>query len=327
MLKVIRAGMMTAVQDGGRTGYRGLGISQGGVLDLPAMHMANLLVDNGADAAVLEITLGQFSAEITAAGWLALTGADCHAQLDGKPVWTGWRFQVRPGQVIKLATPKHGMRSYLAVSGGFDVPVVLNSRSTDLKAGFGGHQGRMIRDGDTLRAGSPQSMPTRQMGIRQLLFGNRVRALPGPEYREFSADSQEAFWRSSWQLNPQSNRMGYRLQGRTLTRTTDRELFSHGVLPGVVQVPHSGQPIVLMADAQTTGGYPRIACVIAADLFHLAQIRLGEPIHFVQCTLEDAHAAWLDQQRYLEQIAWQLAQYRQPVAATGSPAKTRKKVK
>ncbi len=306
MLKVLHAGMMTAVQDGGRGGFRNLGVSQGGVLDLPAMKMANLLVANPMDAAVLEITLGQFSAQVISAGWLALTGADCHAQLDGKPLWTGWRFPVRPGQVVKLATPKHGMRSYLAVSGGFDVPEVLNSRSTDLKAGFGGYQGRKIQDGDVLRAGKSLALPRRQIGIRQLLFGNRVRALPGPEYREFTADSQEAFWRSSWQLSPQSNRMGYRLQGWALKRNTERELFSHGLLPGVVQVPHGGQPIVLMADAQTTGGYPRIACVIAADLFHLAQIRLGEPIHFVQCTLEEAHAAWLEQTRYFDQIAWQL---------------------
>jgi len=306
MLKVLHAGMMTAIQDGGRNGFRHLGISLSGVLDLPAMKTANLLVGNRLDDAVLEITLGQFHAQITAPGWLALTGADCHALLDGKPVWTGWCFQVRPGQTITLTTPKHGMRSYLAISGGFDVPRVLHSRSTDLKGGFGGYLGRKIMDGDLLIAGEVRTMPSRQIGIRQLLFGNRVRALPGPEYREFSADSQEAFWRSSWQLSPQSNRMGYRLQGRTLTRNTDRELFSHGLLPGVVQVPHGGQPIVLMADAQTTGGYPRIACVIAADLFHLAQIRLGEPIHFVQCTLEEAHAAWLEQTRYFEQIAWQL---------------------
>ncbi|AHF77803.1 Urea amidolyase-like protein [Sodalis praecaptivus] len=308
MLKVIRAGMMTAVQDAGRDGYRNLGINQGGVLDAPAMKMANLLVGNAQDAAVLEITLGQFCAEITRPGWLALTGADCHARLDDKPLWTGWRFAVRPGQQVKLALPKHGMRSYLAVSGGFDVPPVLQSRSTDIKAAIGGLEGRWVRDGDRLPVGEPGRLPTRQMGIKQLLFGNRVRALPGPEYQEFSAEAREAFWRVAWQLSPQSNRMGYRLQGSALVRTADRELFSHGVLPGVVQVPPGGQPIVLMADAQTTGGYPRIACVIEADLYHLAQIRLGEPIHFVQCSLDEAHLAWQQQSRYLEQLAWRLTQ-------------------
>ena len=307
MLKVLHAGIMTAVQDGGRTGYRNLGIASGGVLDKPAMKLANLLVGNSEDTAVLEITLGQFTAQITKPGWLALTGADCHAHLDDKPLWTGWRFQVQPGQVVKLSTPKHGMRSYLAISGGFAVPEVLGSRSTDLNSGIGGYQGRLIQDGDMLPLGTSQNLPSRQIGIRQILFGNRVRALPGPEYREFSAESQDAFWRSGWQLSPQSNRMGYRLQGTLLKRHNERELYSHGVLPGVVQVPHGGQPIVLMADAQTTGGYPRIACVIEADMYHLAQIRLGDSIHFVQCTLEEAHSAWLNQASYLQHIAWQLA--------------------
>lgn len=111
---------------------------------------------------------------------------------------------------------------------------------------------------------------------------------------------------SPWQLSSQSNRMGYRLQGQILKRITDRELLSHGLLPGVVQVPHNGQPIVLMNDAQTTGGYPRIACIIEADMYHLAQIPLGQPIHFVQCSLEEALKARQDQQRYFEQLAWRL---------------------
>ena len=134
-----------------------------------------------------------------------------------------------------------------------------------------------------------------------------MRALPGPEYHEFSEESQEAFWRTAWRLNPQSNRMGYRLQGRKLLRETSRDLLSHGLLPGVVQVPPNGQPIVLMADAQTTGGYPRIACVIEADLYHLAQLRLGEPVHFVHCTLEEALLAKREQQRSLDHMAWGLA--------------------
>lgn len=138
------------------------------------------------------------------------------------------------------------------------------------------------------------------------MWGNRIRALPGPEYHEFDEASQASFWRSPWQLSPQSNRMGYRLQGQPLTRTTEREMLSHGLLPGVVQVPHNGQPIVLMNDAQTTGGYPRIACIIEADMYHLAQIPLGQPIHFVQCSLEEALKARHDRLRYLEQLTWRL---------------------
>ncbi len=203
--------------------------------------------------------------------------------------------------------PLRGMRSYLAVNGGFDLPEVLNSTSTDLKAAFGGWQGRKLQDGDRVPLGKPTRQFDKKVGVRQLLWGNRIRALPGPEYHEFSREAQQAFWRTAWKLSPQSNRMGYRLEGRQLKRDTSRELLSHGLVPGVVQVPPNGQPIVLMADAQTTGGYPRIACIIEADLYHLAQIRLGEPIHFIHCTLPEAMQARQHQQRALNQMVWGLS--------------------
>ncbi|EHD22483.1 MULTISPECIES: 5-oxoprolinase subunit PxpC [Brenneria] len=309
MLKIIRAGLHTSVQDTGRFGFRRLGISQSGALDIPALKLANLLVGNAENAGALEITLGKFVATFTSPCWVALTGADCHADLDDKPLWTGWRFAVKAGQTLKMHLPRYGMRSYLAFSGGVDVPEALGSRSTDLKAGFGGFAGRLLADGDELPLGAAARLPTRETGVKQLLFGNRVRALPGPEYQEFSENAREAFWRTPWHLSPQSNRMGYRLQGPELQRTTQREMPSHGLLPGVVQVPHNGRPIVLLADAQTTGGYPRIACVIEADLYQMAQIRLGEPVHFIRCTLAEAQQAAEQQRRYLQQLAWRLHDY------------------
>lgn len=306
MLNIIRAGMYTTVQDGGRHGFRQSGISHCGALDKPAMQIANLLVGNDANAPVLEITLGQVVIEFEADGWFALTGASCEARLDNHLVWTGWRLPMKAGQRLTLNRPQHGMRSYLAVAGAIDVPEVMGSHSTDLKVGIGGLEGRLLKDGDRLATGEPQRQFLGAQGVKQLLWGNRIRALPGPEYHEFDAVSQDSFWRSPWHLSPQSNRMGYRLQGQPLTRTTERELVSHGLLPGVVQVPHNGQPIVLMNDAQTTGGYPRIACIIEADMYHLAQIPLGQPIHFIQCSLEEALKARQDQQRYLEQLKWRL---------------------
>lgn len=306
MLKVTRAGLYTSVQDGGRIGLRQSGISYCGALDKPALQIANLLVGNDADAAALEITLGQCSFEFERDGWFALTGAGCDATLDGAAVWTGWRLQVKAGQRLTLNRPTRGMRSYLAVSGGIDVPQVMNSYSTDLKTGMGGFKGRLLKDGDVLPLGKPQRDFAEAQGVKQLLWSNRIRALPGPEYHEFEKASQDAFWRLPWQLSPQSNRMGYRLQGQQLARTTDRELVSHGLLPGVIQVPGNGQPIVLMNDAQTTGGYPRIACIIEADMYHLAQIPLGQPIHFVPCTLEEALEARRVQKQFIEQLAWRL---------------------
>src|SRR5476651_2188627 len=175
MLNILRAGIFTTVQDLGRSGYRQLGVSQTGALDAPALRIGNLLVGNDENAAGLEITLGQFSTQFSRSGWIALTGAGCHAELDGKTLWTGWRYPVNPGQTLTLKTPTRGMRSYLAVSGGIDVPEVLGSRSTDLKTAFGGLEGRPLRDGDHLPVGNVWQEPKQSNGIKQLL-GNRVRA-------------------------------------------------------------------------------------------------------------------------------------------------------
>lgn len=306
MLTVIRAGMYTTVQGGKRTGLRQSGVSYCGALDEPALQIANALVGNAPGAAGLEITLGKCEVEFGRDAWFALTGAGCDARLDGKSVWTGWRFLAKAGQRLVLKRPLHGARSYLAVAGSFAIPAVMGSVSTDLKTAIGGLEGRLLRDGDILPLGEPLRTFVRQQGVKQLLWGNRIRALPGPEYHEFDSASQEAFWRLPWQVSPQSNRMGYRLQGQPLVRTTSRELLSHGLLPGVIQVPSSGQPIVLMNDAQTTGGYPRIACVIEADMYHLAQIPPGQPIHFVQCSLDEALNARREQRLFLDQLAWQL---------------------
>ncbi len=306
MLIIIRAGIHTSVQGGKRIGLRQSGVSYCGALDGPALSIANALVGNDLNAAGLEITLGQCEVEFAKTSWFALTGAGCDAKLDGQDVWTGWRYLAKAGQRLVLKRPLHGMRSYLAVAGGLDVPDVMGSPSTDLKTGVGGLEGRLLRDGDRLALKPASKQFSGPQGVKQLLWNNRIRALPGPEYHEFAKTSQESFWRLPWQLNPQSNRMGYRLQGQPLVRTADRELVSHGLLPGVVQVPSNGQPIVLMNDAQTTGGYPRIACIIEADMYHLAQIPLGQPIHFVPCTLEEALAARSEQTRFLEQLAWRI---------------------
>lgn len=308
MLNIIRAGMYTSVQDAGRSGFRQSGVGLCGAMDAPALAVANLLVGNDPGAAVLEITLGQAVVTFERESWFALSGAPCEADLDGQPVWIGWRTRAKAGQTLTLGRPKLGIRSYLAVAGGIDVPVVMGSRSTDLNAGIGGLEGRRLRDGDRLEVLPARHAFSRPQGVKLLLPGNRIRALPGPEYQEFDARSQRMFWGAPWHLDPQSNRMGYRLNGQALTRTATREMVSHGLLPGVVQVPHGGRPIVLMNDAQTTGGYPRIACVIEADLYQMAQVPLGQPIHFIPCTLEEALEAKQDRQRYLEQLAWRLEQ-------------------
>lgn len=167
----------------GRHSFRQSGISHCGALDKPALNVANLLVGNDANAAALEITLGQLVVEFEADGWFALTGAGCEAHLDRTPVWSGWRLPVKAGQRLTLKRPLHGMRSYLAVAGGIDVPEVMGSRSTDLKVGIGGFEGRLLRDGDRLAIGISTRQFNGPQGVKQLMWGNLIRALPALNIR------------------------------------------------------------------------------------------------------------------------------------------------
>lgn len=306
MLKILRAGLQSSVQDAGRLGFRRIGVSRAGALDLPALRIANLLVGNSQGEAALEVVLGQFTLQFEKETWFALTGAGAHAKLDGEPVWTGWRKRARAGQRLTLDLPARGMRSYLAVAGGIAVPEIMESKSTDFGAGFGGFEGRKLISGDRLPVGKPGRDFSHSVGVRQLLWGNRIRAIPGPEYHQFAQSSRNSFWHQPWHLSRDSNRSGYGLRGQPLIYKHRPDSHYHGVLPGVIQVPHSGLPTVLMNDAQSLGCYPRIASIIEADRYHLAQMRLGEPIHFVTCSVEEALEADNEQQSYFAKLAWQL---------------------
>jgi 5-oxoprolinase (ATP-hydrolysing) subunit C len=299
MIELLRAGPLTTVQDLGRPGWRDRGISRCGALDELALQAGNLLVGNTPGAAALEFTLGTATLRFEADTWVAMTGTDSEASLDGRPLRPGWRCAVRAGQVLKLAAPRERMRSYVCVAGGIAVPVVLGSRSTDLKAGFGGLDGRALRDGDRVPLGEAKQLPMRPAGVMLPEWTAEVRVLPGPDCADFAAAARAAFWSTDWAVTPQSNRMGYRLAGPALMRRRGGELVSHGVVPGVVQVPASGQPIVLLADAQTTGGYPVMAVVIRADLWKLAQLRLGAALRFVACTPAEAVAELNERQQLL----------------------------
>lgn len=302
LVEILRAGPLTTVQDLGRSAWPDRGISRCGALDDCALSWGNLLVGNPIGTAGLEFTLGAASLRFEADCCVVLTGTDADAALDGRPLRPWWRQRVRAGQTLKLAAPRERMRSYLAISGGIALPPALGSLSTDLKAGFGGLGGRALRDGDQLPLHPCAALPSRTIGIRAPAWDATVRVLPGPEHEEFSAAARAGFWGADWQLTPQSNRMGYRLAGPVLERERGGELASHGVLPGVIQVPPSGQPIVLLADAQTTGGYPKIGVVIRADLWKLAQLRLGGALRFVPCTLDEARDALRRQQTTLDQL-------------------------
>ena len=331
MIDVLRAGVLSSVQDLGRTGYRHLGVAKTGALDALALEVGNRLVGNAPQAAAIEVTVGPAALRFKQAMRIAITGAQFQATLDGAPVHTWWSLPVRPGQELVLQSPARGMRGYVCVSGGIHVLPVLGSRSTDIGASFGGLGGRKLRDGDRLPVGTAAAGRGRAMAVDAPAFGVKapqwcrfanvahepvrrgkhaagaeraiaIRVLRGPEYDTFGDEARTAFWSDEWCVTPNSNRMGYRLSGTPLSREGQGELLSHAVLPGTIQVPGNGQPIILMSDAQTTGGYPRIGVVIAADLWKLAQVRLGESVRFVRSTREEARYALTEEHAYLRQI-------------------------
>lgn len=301
MITILRPAVQTTVQDLGRRGHRHLGVGLCGAMDKLALQIGNALVGNADDAAALELCLPPATMRFDTDSLIALTGADCLARLDGATLPVGSSILARAGMTLELLHPMRGARAYLCVAGGIDVPPLLGSRSTDLQAQFGGLAGRMIRRGDELRL-LPADAPPRICSTSLPTSEGPIRVIAAPEFDEFAPASRALFFGVDWKVTSQSNRMGFRLEGPALTRTAQYELKSHAVFPGVIQVPKGGAPIVLMADAHTTGGYPRMATVIAADQSRLAQAVPGESVRFSLCTREAALQALQQQQVQLQTI-------------------------
>ncbi len=277
-LAVVRPGALTFVVDRGRFGARHLGVAWCGAADAAAFEAANFLVGNDANAAALEITLGNASFRFEAETVFALTGADAHARLDERFVEPWRAHRADADAVLQLAFPQRGARTVLAVAGGIDVPPVLGSRTTDLAAGFGGLHGRALRASDVLALGQP-AHPLAQRRVDAPAGGDAVRVVAFDRFAHLDAASQQAFWECAWTAGHESNRMGYRFSARPL-RYEREAPPSHAVFPGFIQVPPSGEAIVLLADAQTTGGYPSIGVVHPEDLGIVAQLRPGETLRF-----------------------------------------------
>ena len=323
MIEILGAGALTTVQDRGRHGCLRWGVGTAGAMDGMALAAGNILLGNDAGVAAVEVQVFPFRVRFTADCAFALTGADCVAQLDGVPLLPWSSQHARAGQELKLGTPKAGpartSRAYLCLPGGVDVPVVLNSRSTQLRGAFGGLGGRALQRGDVLRAATPEAkgaatglallppelaMPLKRDGVPA------VRVLPAAEYERYTPQSRAGFWRNEWKITPQSDRYGYRLSGEALQAKAPMEMRSHGIVPGVIQVPPDGQPIVQMRDAQPTGGYPKFGTVIEADLWRLGQAPIGSRIRFVETTWEEALDAGEELEAWLADAARQVGLYR-----------------
>ena len=334
MIKVISAGIQTSIQDLGRLGHRQHGVAQSGALDYVAMTQANYLLGNEAHEATIEIAIGAVELLAQTNSYITVVGNYTAITLTPR---RGNIIPIRSGQVLKLENGDHltihakGQfnRCYLALQGGIDVPSIMGSRSTDIAAGFGGLDGRCIQAHDTICSRPSNTSPLPQpsaatatnitASIINSRFakpdqaGHTIRVIPGPEYPCLSVLSQQQLWQSDWQISTESNRMACRLMDSTQDNTAHLQTLkladeqsslshgmpSHAVIPGTIQLPPQGMPIILLADCQTTGGYPRIGSVIEADLWRLAQMPISSLFRLVECDRPSAIKALQQQQQSL----------------------------
>jgi len=309
-IEVLKAGALTTIQDLGRTGYLGAGVPGGGAMDRLAARVANLLVGNPEGAAVLETTMAGPALLFHAETLVAV----CGASFTGVPSWRP--FVVKAGETLSLAELDSGCRGYVAVAGGFVVPSVMGSASTYLRARLGGVEGRALHKGDALQVGvtaKPQPAQVEHWHLSSSILPAYsaqpvVRVTRGAQWDWFSEDGQYRLCEARFSVLPQSDRMGLRLNGAALTLKEGREMASEAVTFGSVQVPPDGQPIALMADRQTIGGYPKIADVISVDLPLLAQLRPGDQILFTHVSLDEAQALYLAEEHALSRLHEGLAE-------------------
>jgi antagonist of KipI len=303
-ISVIDPGLFTTVQDLGRWGHQASGVPVSGAMDWIAHRTANALVGNDAAAATLEATLGGPKLRVEQRTTLAIAGADLGATLDGARVPHCASLSCPAGSVLRFTTRASGARAYIAFDGGVDVPRVLGSRSTHTLSRMGGSSGRTLLPGDRLGLGSANQPVGRRRPIPDAASylrpaGALLRVIPGPQDEYFPPQALELLERTRFIVTPQSNRMGYRLQGEPIPRLPDREMISDAAFTGAIQVPASGDPILLMADRQTAGGYPQLAVVITADLPLAAQLGPGDWIEFRVCSRAEALSALVAQEARL----------------------------
>jgi biotin-dependent carboxylase-like uncharacterized protein len=302
-LKVIRPGMLTTVQDLGRWGHQSSGVSVAGPMDVYSHRRANRLAGNRDDVAALEVTI--VGPEVQALGDVvcAVAGAEFTLTVDGHSVDTSACFGVPDRATLRFGNRRVGARATLAVRGGFDVPSTLGSRATSLVSRMGPFGGRALTAGDELPVGAalvPEGQPVRGTAVGLPAGGARLRVLMGPHDDRFDEDVLRRLLASRFTIAPDSNRMGYRLGGPAVNCRGAAEMLSDATPMGSIQVPGSGQPILLMADRQTTGGYPRIATVISADLPLAGQLAPGDWIEFTACSRDEAIKALRQQELSLE---------------------------
>lgn len=306
-MTVLRPGLFTTVQDRGRWGFQSLGVPVAGAMDPVSFRLANALVGNPSSQAALEVTLDGPELEFHDDRIVAVCGAEFSLRLDDRAVVGGAPIRIEAGSRLRLADRVRGARAYVAVSGGIDVPEVLGSRSTHPATHMGGLHGGPLRSGDVLPLGVPRERHARRAGavmstdlIRlPSMEPCRLRVLPGPDLDRFDPEAWSRLTSSLYVVTGESDRMGYRLKGPAVPVLAEGFLLSEATVHGALQVPADGQPILLAADRHTTGGYPKLAVVITADLGLVGQLAPGDRISFVLCARAEAAHALLARERGL----------------------------
>lgn len=332
-ITVLRPGLLSSFQDRGRHGHQHLGVPVGGAMDQRAHELANLVAGNDRDMATLEITLMGPALRFDAAACIALAGADLSPTLNDQPIPIGRPLVTKPGDVLAFGASRKGVRCYLAWYGGIALPEVLGSQSTHLRGQMGGFQGRALRKGDVLtlnRTLKPEGCDALAAALRELsiylpapLAYNmrpRIRVMRGPHTGLFTHEALRALLGGEFRIGNDSDRMGYRLQGPQLALRESRQLLSECATFGSIQVPADGQPIVLMADRQSIGGYPKIAHVATVDLPQLAQSLPGDVLRFEEIALAQAQQLDNLREQALGRLRASLAPMRELIARNSQPA-------
>ena len=307
-MTILSPGPLSTIQDQGRFGAMRSGFSPGGAMDLFSMELANLLVGNAPQAGVVELTRSGLSARFDCDCVIALTGADMSPKLNGLPMEMYRSAAVRPGDTLTMGAAREGMRAYLAVAGGFDLPLVMGSLSTNLKCALGGFQGRKLRQGDVLPLNGPVPPYIPRKLSPQNRYPDRIllRVLPGPQDDAFTREGLETFFDSEYTVTGKSDRMGLRLEGPKIASKNGVDILSDGIAAGSIQIPASGTPILMMADRQTTGGYAKIATVISADLKYAAQARPGTRIRFAPVSQEEAVRLRREEEKEIRRLEYEM---------------------
>ena len=306
-ITVLNPGLLTTVQDQGRIGYQQFGVSVSGVMDPRSASLANILVGNDEKEAVLECTMMGPHLQFNQANCIAITGGDLMPTLDGKPIPNYTAVKVEAGQVLKFTMPKTGCRAFIAFAGGLDIPEVMGSRSTYMKAKIGGVEGRKLAKDDVIGFRAPKA-ELKNMNFRSMAseFVPRkeytVRVVLGPQDDYFTDAGIQTFLSEVYSVTAEFDRMGCRLEGEAIAHKDGGDIISDGIAFGAIQVPSSGQPIIMLGDRQTTGGYTKIANVISADFRILAQLKQGDKVRFEKVSVKAAQDALLTQRAALKTI-------------------------